>query len=112
MLGEAELKLRAARALVIELNEEAWQTVKGGNRISGQQQTALRAVATYGTEVAVEVVSQAFRFAGGRAVYERNLLQQCLRDINVAVQHIMVSEITYENLGLFILGLPEASALR
>jgi indole-3-acetate monooxygenase len=110
MLGEAELKLRAARTLVIELNEQAWRAAQRGDSISGQQQAALRAVATYCTEVAIEVVSQAFRFAGGRAVYESNLLQQCLRDINVAAQHLLVSEIAYENLGQFILDLPEASA--
>jgi alkylation response protein AidB-like acyl-CoA dehydrogenase len=110
MLGEAELKLRAARALVIELNQEAWQTVQRGDSISDRQQAALRAVATYCTGVAVDVVSQAFRFAGGRAVYEGNVLQQCLRDINVAAQHMLVSEISYENLGQFTLNLPEASA--
>lgn len=110
MLGEMDLKLRAARALAIELNEDAWQTVQGGEAVSASQQAGLRAVATYCTEVAVEVVTQAFRFAGGRAIYEGSLLQQCLRDINVAAQHLLVSEIAYENLGQFILDRPDASA--
>ena len=33
-----------------------------------------------------------------------------LRDINVAAQHLLVSEIAYENLGQFILDRPDASA--
>jgi alkylation response protein AidB-like acyl-CoA dehydrogenase len=110
MLGEMELKLRAARALAIELNEAAWQAVRRGDPVSGEQQAALRAVATYCTEIAVEVVSQAFRFAGGRAIYESSLLQQCLRDVNVAAQHLLVSDIAYENLGQFMLDLPGATA--
>jgi len=110
MLGEMELNLRSARALAIEANEEAWQTVRRGEPVSGEQQATLRAVATYVTEVAVDVVTQAFRLAGGRAIYDGNPLQQCLRDINVAAQHLLVSEIAYENLGQFLLDLPGATA--
>jgi alkylation response protein AidB-like acyl-CoA dehydrogenase len=112
LLGEAELKLGAARALAIAINDAAWVAVSAGAPIPDRLQAELRAAATYCTEVAVEVVTQTFRFAGGGAIYEANLLQQCLRDINVAAQHIMVSEIAYENLGQFILELPGASSLR
>lgn len=38
------------------------------------------------------------------------MLQQRLRDIDVAAQHLLVSEIAYENLDQFILDLPGASA--
>jgi hypothetical protein len=32
--------------------------------------------------------------------------------MNVAAQHLMVSEIAYENLGQMILGLPDADPMR
>ena len=111
-LGEGELRLGAAHALALRLNDLAWNKVSVGEELPEHLQAELRAVATYCTDVAVEVITQAFRFAGGGAVYRENVLQQCLRDINVAAQHLIVSEIAYENLGQFILGLPEASALR
>ncbi len=50
--------------------------------------------------------------AGGGAVFESHLLQHCLREINVAAQHFMVRDTAYENLGQFLLGLPDASVMR
>ena len=34
----------------------------------------------------------------------------CLRDANAGAQHLAVSDVAYENLGQFILGLEKASA--
>ena len=55
-------------------------------------QAELRSVATFATDVAVDVTTQAFRHSGGTALYATNVLQRCLRDINVAAQHLMVSD--------------------
>jgi len=112
MLGRSELALSAARSRAIELNDAAYRLAVAGDPVPERLQAELRAVAVYCTEVAVDVVTQAFRFAGGGAAYSTNVLQQCLRDINVAAQHLQTSEIAYENLGQFILGLPTASATR
>jgi alkylation response protein AidB-like acyl-CoA dehydrogenase len=65
----------------------------------------------YATEVAVEVVTQAYRFAGGSAVFSSNTLEKSLRDINTAAQHLMVSDSAYELHGQLALGLPIASPL-
>lgn len=111
MIGASELRLRAARALAIDLNEQAWLVVCGGNTVSPRLHSELRSAATYCTEVAAEVTTQAFRYAGGGAIYHGNLLQRCLRDINVAAQHLLVSEKSYENLGQFALGFPDANPM-
>ena len=71
----------------------------------------MRSCATYSTDVALDVVTQAFRFAGGAALFEPNILQRCLRDINAGAQHQMVSDTAYENHGQFMLGLPTAIAM-
>ena len=112
MVGIADLRLRAARKLAIELNDEAWRVVDAGERISSRLQGELRAIATYCTDVALEVVTEAFRYSGGGAAYETNILQQCLRDMNVAAQHLMVSDISYETLGQMILGFPDVNPMR
>jgi indole-3-acetate monooxygenase len=112
LLGEAEIRLAAAKALAIRLNDRAFALAGAGEPIPERLQAELRAVAVHCTDVAADIITRAFRFAGGGAVYEANLLQQCLRDINVAAQHLMVSDVAYENLGQFALGLPEASASR
>ena len=112
LIGVADLKLRAARNLAVEINDVAWDTVRAGKEISVRLQGEMRAVATHCTEVALHVVTEAFRYSGGNAVYDSNTLQQCLRDMNVAAQHLMVNDIAYENLGQIILGLPSADPMR
>jgi alkylation response protein AidB-like acyl-CoA dehydrogenase len=112
MLGAGDLKLRAARSLAIEPNDAAYQAVVEGGRPSTRLQGELRAIASYCTEVALEVVTDAFRYSGGGAIYQQNILQQCLRDMNVAAQHLMVSEIAYENLGQMMLGVPDVNPMQ
>ena len=111
-LGASELKLRAARDLALDVNGEVWRRMSAGELPSLRQQCELRAVATHCTEVALEIVSEVFRYSGGGAIYEQNVLQQCLRDMNVAAQHLMVSEISYENLGRTLLGVPDVNPMR
>jgi alkylation response protein AidB-like acyl-CoA dehydrogenase len=104
VIGQSEMRLRAARALAIELNDEAWDRVCAGQTIPPRLHTELRSNATYCTEVAADIATQAFRYAGGSAIYQEHVLQRCLRDINVAAQHLMVSDVSYENLGKCALG--------
>ena len=110
-LGEADLRLRAARALNIEVLERAWESVCNGNTPAPPLQAQMRSCATYTTEVAADVVSTAFRYGGGAALFTSSVLQQCLRDINAAAQHQMVSDTAYENHGQFLLGLPDARVM-
>ena len=110
-LGEADLKLRAARALNVEVLEAAWKVATDGQTPGPELQTQLRGVAAYATEVAVEVISTCFRYSGGEALYDSSVLQRCLRDINAAAQHQMVSDTAFENHGQFLLGLPDAQVM-
>ena len=68
-------------------------------------QVEMRSSATLATDVALEVVTHAFRAGGGSALYESSVLPRCLRDINAAAQHLMVSNVTYEHQGKVLLGL-------
>jgi len=111
-LGESDLRLRAVRTLAIESYEHAWATVCAGHTLPPREQAELRSVGTFATDVAVEVTTQAFRYSGGTALYSTSVLQRCLRDINAAAQHLMVSEAAYENYGQFLLGLPDADPMR
>jgi len=108
MLGECDLRLRAARALLIDVYEQAWQAACAGRRVEPRLMAELRANAAFSTAVAADVTTQAFRYAGASALQESSLLQRNLRDINAASQHVTVSDIAYENLGQFLLGFPDA----
>ncbi len=110
-LGESDLRLRAAKALCMETLEEAWELVCQGITPPPPLQVRLRASGTYATEEASDIVSQAFRFGGGSAMYSSHILQKCLRDIHGAAQHNMVSDRAYENHGQFMLGSPGANPM-
>lgn len=105
-LGEAELRLRAARALALQLNDAAWTTVGVGDHLTARQHAELRSAAVLATEVALDITSRAFRYAGGGALYDASVLQRCLRDLSAGAQHFMVSDSAYEALGQLLLGLP------
>jgi alkylation response protein AidB-like acyl-CoA dehydrogenase len=110
-LGESDLRLRAAKALCMETIEEAWDSVCQGITPPPTLQIRLRASGTYSTEEASDIVSQAFRFGGGSAMYSSHILQRCLRDIHGGAQHNMVSDRAYENHGQFMLGFPDANPM-
>ena len=109
-LGHAEMRLRAARALAVEVNEEVWAAAVSGAPPLALQCLA-RSAAVYATEVATEVVGEAFRYAGASAIYQSHYLQRCLRDLDVAAQHYMVSDTAYENLGQIKLGYAEVNPM-
>ena len=111
-VGASELKLRAARALAVEANQAAWSTVSSGGRLTPRQHAELRSAAVHATEAALDVVTGAFRAAGGTALYQSNVLQRCLRDLNAGAQHFMVSDSAYEALGQFVLGRTGAEPMR
>jgi indole-3-acetate monooxygenase len=109
-VAESELRLRAARFVAIDAHERAWQCVCNGKTPHAALEAEMRATAVLCTDIALDVATQAFRFAGGSALYMENRLQMCWRDVNAGAQHFAVSDVAYENLGQYILGLPEANA--
>jgi alkylation response protein AidB-like acyl-CoA dehydrogenase len=104
LIGHSELRLRAARGLALDVNAQAMETVLRGEALPPKLALETRVAAVYCTEVVADIISQAFRYCGAAAIYEKNVMQRCLRDINVAAQHLMVSEIAYELLGKTHLG--------
>lgn len=110
-IAECDFKLRSARSLCIEINQRAWDVCQEGAVPGDDLQAEMRAVAAYTTDVALDVATKAFRYAGGSALYRPGILQRCLRDINAAAQHFMVSSSAYENYGAAILGLPDVNPM-
>ena len=94
-----ELRLRAARGLALDVNARVMEVVERDNSVPSQLALETRAAAVYCTEIAVDIISQAFRYSGAAVIYEQSIMQRCLRDITVAAQHLMVSDVAYELLG-------------
>lgn len=103
--ADFDLKLRAVTLLAYATYEEIWQEVTNAKLISSTLHARSQAVAVQATELATEIATQAFRYGGASALYQPNILEILLRDINAASQHIFVSDVGYERYGQAIIGL-------
>ena len=110
-LGRHDIALKAARAATIDAYEGAFQTALAGKSVSAGEQTGLRCVSVYATEIALDVCRFAFRYAGARSLFRGNIIERCLRDVQAGAQHGMVNDAAYEARGQVLLGFDGVAAL-
>jgi alkylation response protein AidB-like acyl-CoA dehydrogenase len=103
-LGEAHMRLRAARALLAQEARDAWAVVISGGTAAPLDRACLRATAAQVTALAADAVHAAHALAGGTAVYERSPLQRRLRDIHTATQHFVNGRDFYATVGALLAG--------
>ena len=92
--AEAEAKVRAARAFVIESFAAAEAEVTDGGRLSPRTQHLTRLATTWATSAGAEAVEWAYREAGTEALRNPSVIGRCFRDMNAATQHVMVGRKT------------------
>ena len=105
--ARAEASLRSARLFLLDTLAEVWRTACAGDDITFKQRALVRLAVTHVTDVAAEVVTQAYRYGGGSAMFQSSVLQRCLRDIYAATQHVYVGDETYEKVAQALLGLEQ-----
>ena len=110
-VASCDFRLRAARTLSHEVFDRAFQIACNGEVPDEAMQSEMRAVSAYVTQVAIDVATTAFRYAGGSAIHRSNILQRCLRNVNAAAQHFMVSDTALENYGATLLDVSEVSPM-
>jgi indole-3-acetate monooxygenase len=106
LIAEADLKLRAARALMHERYDRLYDTVGSGALPDGAAIADVRAICVYATDIAVETATMCYHFAGNTGLHHPHILGRLLRDLNTAGLHQVMSDTAYENHGKFCLGLP------
>jgi alkylation response protein AidB-like acyl-CoA dehydrogenase len=102
-LGLAETRIRAARAVHREAMAAAWETAVAGNVPGEDLQLAVTTASVYAVETCADVVSDLFRYGGGRVLALTNPMQRHLRNVLAARQHLALSEENYEAAGRFLL---------
>jgi alkylation response protein AidB-like acyl-CoA dehydrogenase len=105
-IAEADLKLRAVRALMHSRYQQLYDKVNAGALPDGADIADVRAIAVYATDVAIEVATMAYHFAGNTGLRHPHILGRTLRDLNTAGLHQVMSDTAYENHGKFRLGIP------
>jgi alkylation response protein AidB-like acyl-CoA dehydrogenase len=100
-LGRAETKLKAARLVHRDAMADAWATARSGGTPSQEQQQAATTGSIFAVETAAEVVSDLFRYGGGRVLALSSPMQRHLRNALAARQHLALSEEGYEAAGRY-----------
>ncbi len=98
-LGRAEVKIKAAMLAHRDAVQQVWATAQQGTAPPESQQLALTTASVFAVETCAEVISDLFRYGGGRVLALSNSMQRHLRNALAARQHIAVSEEFYEVAG-------------
>lgn len=88
--GRAETRMRAARALVMEVWGDIEATVEKGIPVSTRQITMVHMAKSEIHEAAENAVNFAYRAAGGASL-RAGTMQRCFRDVMVAVNHFTIA---------------------
>jgi alkylation response protein AidB-like acyl-CoA dehydrogenase len=88
-LATADIRLRAARAGVLELLDEVWALAEQGRPIDRLVQARAFLASLHAVDVAVEATTTAHRLGGGPAAYNNSVLLRALRDVQTARQHTL-----------------------
>ena len=102
-LGRAQVRVAAARAVHREAMAAAFASAVADGAPTQEQQLAITTASVYAVETCADVVSDLFKFGGGRALALSNPLQRHLRNVLAARQHVALSEENYEAAGRYLL---------
>ena len=102
--GRVETRFAAARSHARLSLERIWQTTAAGDPVTLDQRADVHGATALCYEAAAEAADVAFRAAGGAAIFRADRLQRCFRDIHAGMQHIIVSEESWERVGQVRLG--------
>ena len=109
--GQAYCRYESARAYAMSVLDEAMGVREAGVEISAAHDARIRAMVTWVTDQCLEVARFAFHSGGGAAGFSKSPLQQVLRDLSMASQHVYVADSAYERDGAFRLGQQPSGAL-
>ncbi len=85
--GRAASEIDAAARLNAATAREAMDALARGERLSQRQKFKSRSNAAIAAQLALGAVQQLFNMAGGRPLYQGNVLQRLMRDMLAAASH-------------------------
>jgi alkylation response protein AidB-like acyl-CoA dehydrogenase len=105
-LAESEAALRAARVLMYQSIDEAWQAAQHKEPVPEALRLGIRLAATHVVRTAADVARTMYDLGGGASIYETSPLQRRFRDAHTATAHFQVNPASFELPGKLLLGLP------
>jgi alkylation response protein AidB-like acyl-CoA dehydrogenase len=103
-VARAEALVQSARAYLYEVATELMEAVTAGANVSEELEARRRLACVNASTSSVQAVNAMFALAGSTPVYSGHQLEQCLRDVHSANQHLVVSPVWWEKTGQFYFG--------
>jgi alkylation response protein AidB-like acyl-CoA dehydrogenase len=103
-LARSEAAISAARGYLHSSVLETWRTLVEGRALSDEQTVRLALAAAYTVATCADVVETMYRLGGGAAIYARNPLDRCFRDINTLMADQSAAPWIYEVAGSVYFG--------
>ena len=104
-VARAEALFLSGRAFLYDSVAQSWEAAQAGRELSAREVAVLRLARTHAVQAAVQAVDLMYTDAGGAAIYTRNPLERCFRDIHTVTQHVSMNPGNYEVSGRVLLGL-------
>jgi alkylation response protein AidB-like acyl-CoA dehydrogenase len=104
-LGRAEIRLRAARALLLDALDSAYQSCLAGRPVGRADMALLGLASQEAMAAAVQAVDVAARLAGTSSVRDDSRLDRLHRDINTMRHHVLFSPAVAAPLGRQLAGI-------
>jgi len=104
VIGYNDAALKAARAGLLKVLDEAWADVDRRRSISLEQRVAVRQATTFAIHAARDVAIHMFHEAGSTAIFDAEPFERRLRDVNSVSQHLQGRRTHFETVGLYMLG--------
>jgi alkylation response protein AidB-like acyl-CoA dehydrogenase len=104
-VGLAETRLQAARAFLMQILREIWDTVAAGDSVTLDQRASLRMAITHASQQSREVVDAAYHAAGATAIFDSSAFERRFRDMHTVSQQVQAHSSNFELIGQHLLGL-------
>ncbi len=104
-VAQCEARLRAARALVIDIYGDLWDRAVRDEPFALQDRAEMRMASTFAMNEARQVADMLYNSAGATAIFQSQPFERRFRDINSASQQGQAHQSNYELIGQVFLGL-------
>jgi alkylation response protein AidB-like acyl-CoA dehydrogenase len=103
-IGQAEIRLRAARRFLFGTVEDVWDAVCARGGIENSERVDLRMASSHVIRECADVVDLAYDIVGTDGLHPNREIQRRFQDMHVITQHVQARTSVYEYAGRFHLG--------
>lgn len=104
-IGEAEARLRSARAYMESTAARVWQSVVSTGELTIPQRVDIRMATTFAIHEAKTVADAAWDVAGATAIFLSNPFERRLRDLRTLTQQLQGRKSHLQDCGAYLVGL-------